>query len=75
MITSNIDLDRIAYEVRTTFSQVAIRCIGLRPLLLAVALAVAFALVVAHAATGEPKLLGLAVFAVLALIVAWGIQE
>lgn len=72
---ADIDLDRVADQARATFVQLAIRHIGLRPLLFAAALGVAFALVVAHAVTGEPKLLGLAVFAVLALIVAWGLAE
>lgn len=52
-----------------------LRGIGFRYLLFAVSLAVAFACVVAHAATGEPKLLGLAVFSLLPMAVAWVRQD
>lgn len=69
------DLDRAANAARKTFSQLYLAEYGLRPLLFAVALAVAFALVVAHAATGEPKLLGLAVLAATVLVVAWVLAE
>lgn len=67
--------ERLAPDTSPTPLREYLAAYGLRAVLFAVALAVAFALVVAHAATGEPKLLGLAVLATVAMIVAWGIQE